>query len=68
MSLFMEAENYWRIIYIFPIFFLGLHSYQFIYSYPYETPKYLLEKGRKEEARELIEKIYKEEYVSERIG
>lgn len=47
MSLFIEAKYYWRIIYLFPTFFLGLQFYNLVYSYPYETPKYLLEKGRK---------------------
>jgi hypothetical protein len=46
MSLFTEAEYYWRIIYILPTFFLGLQTYNFVNSYPYETPKYLLEKGK----------------------
>jgi hypothetical protein len=59
MSLFTEAEYYWRVVYIFPLIFLGLQSYNFIYRYPYETPKFLLEKGRKEEARSLIGMIYK---------
>jgi hypothetical protein len=51
MSLLTAAEGYWRVIYIFPLFFLAVQSYNFVYTFPYETPKYLLEKERRQDAR-----------------
>ena len=33
--------------------------------YRMETPKYLLEQGKEEECRKVLEYIYKEEYVEE---
>jgi hypothetical protein len=38
-----------------------------LFVYPYETPKYLLLNKRDEEARKLVELIYKEEYVDQII-
>jgi len=34
-----------------PIIILATNIYNIIYKYPYETPKYLVFKGRYEEAR-----------------
>ena len=36
-----------------------------IFIFPYETPRYLLSVGKEEEAKKLIELIYKPEYVDE---
>ena len=63
----MESSTYWRIVYFWPAFLLVLYIYNTRAKYPFETVIYLLEQGRKEEARELANVIYKEEYVEERI-
>ena len=64
----MTHHYYWRVVYAFPGVLLGVHIFNLKWSFPYETPKYLLEKGRREEAVELVRVIYKEEFVWERIG
>jgi len=54
LSLFLSPEIYWRIVYVTPIFFLGVQIFNLKFNFPYETPKYLLEQGRREEACILI--------------
>lgn len=63
LSLFMPAEIYWRIVFGFPILTSAILLYQLHYTYPYETPKWLLLNGKIEETKQLIRVIYKEEYV-----
>lgn len=43
LSLFCEAEVYWRIVYLTPILFLVVQVFNLKVNFPYETPKYLLE-------------------------
>ena len=50
-----------------PVFVLALQIYNLFTRYPYETPKYLLQHGRKEEARQLLKIFLKPQYVEPRI-
>lgn len=59
LSYFMEAHTYWRIVYFGPIIFLSIQLYNLIFNFPFETPKYLLEKNKREKAKELATIIYK---------
>ena len=43
MEQFTTYDHYWRIVYFFPAIFVAVHVYNLLYTYPYETPKYLLE-------------------------
>ena len=47
LSLFLSPEIYWRIVYLTPILFLGIHAFNLRVNFPYETPKYLLEQRRR---------------------
>lgn len=40
-----------------------IQSFFFLFIFPYETPKYLLMVDKEDEARKLIEVLYKEEFV-----
>jgi hypothetical protein len=42
---------------------IALQSFTLLFVFPYETPRYLLSIRKEEEARKLIELIYKAEYV-----
>jgi hypothetical protein len=61
------VHYYWRIVYLMPVFVLALQIYNIFTKYPYETPKYLLQHGRKEEARQLLKIFLKPKYVEPRI-
>jgi hypothetical protein len=63
----MDVSTYWRILFAMPMFFIALQIYNFVYKYPYETPKYLISKGRTEEARILLRQFIKPQYVEERL-
>ena len=45
-SFLMDVATYWRIVFFMPVLILGANIYNIIYKYPYETPKYLVFKGR----------------------
>ena len=59
LSWVTTADYYWRIVYAFPAVFIVVHLYNLHYTYPYETPKYLLAHHRLKGARELLKIIYK---------
>ena len=67
LELSFTLEDYWRVVFAAPILILGVHLYFLQVHFPYETPKYLLEQKRPDEARELLRKFLKEEFVEERI-
>ena len=48
LSLVMQPGQYWRVVYITPVLFILIYIYNIKVNYPFETLKYLLEKGRKE--------------------
>jgi hypothetical protein len=54
ISLLLKPEQYWRLIYIMNLFPICLQLYNFKYNFPYETPKYLVEKNRDEDAMILL--------------
>ena len=59
LSLLMSSDQYWRVVYFCPVGLLLLYIYNTRVNFPYETMRYLLEKGREDEARELGNIIYK---------
>jgi hypothetical protein len=42
LDLIFSPEVYWRIIFFFPMILVVYQTYNLLYIYPYETPKYLL--------------------------
>jgi hypothetical protein len=54
------GRSTWYYVYAFPLLTIILQSLLLVFVYPYETPKYLLMNGKDEEARALIDIIYKE--------
>jgi SP family sugar:H+ symporter-like MFS transporter len=61
-SLGFKPETYWFYAFGFPLLTVGVHQILLMTIFTSETPKYLLTKGRNDEAKELIAMIYKEEY------
>ena len=41
-SLIFSPNVYWRIVYAFPLILIVFQSYNLMYKYHYDTPKYLL--------------------------
>ena len=54
-------------MYFVPLILLFVYVYNIKVHFPFETIRYLLEQGKKDEARKLARVIFKEEYVEERI-
>lgn len=54
------GKDFWYILYGFPEITILIQTLVLLFVYPYETPKYLLSVGKEDEARTLIELIYKE--------
>jgi hypothetical protein len=50
-----------------PIAFMAIQVYNLKVTFPHETPKYLLEQGRREEAEQLVRLLYKSQFVKERM-
>ena len=46
-----------------PLLTLSIQAMVLLFVFPYETPKYLLLKGKEDEARKLISLLYRAEYV-----
>lgn len=53
----------WKMLAEFPLITIAVQSAIFLFVFPYETPKYLYEKGLRKDAASLIAKIYREEFV-----
>ena len=58
----MKPAHYWFYGFAFPLLQILLQQLLFAFVYTSETPKYLLVKGRNEEAKELIGHIYNEQF------
>ena len=58
----VDPENYWIYIFGFPLIIVGLQQLLLMTVHDHETVKYLLIKGRVEEAKQLITTIYHEEH------
>jgi len=50
----VTCESFWRIMFAIPFITLTIQALVLLFVFPYETPKYLLLKGKYDEARELI--------------
>lgn len=59
------SVNTWFILFGFTLITVALQTVVLLFVFPYETPKYLLLKGRNDEARQLVEIIYKRECVNQ---
>jgi hypothetical protein len=59
------GKDFWEILYCFTEITILLQTIGLLFIFPYETPTYLLLVGKEEEAKKLIEVIYKDEYVDE---
>ena len=50
----MTGSSTWKIIFLFPLFFLAIHSYLMWKVYPYQTPKYLAQTNQVSELKQLL--------------
>ena len=62
LSFFLEVSQYWYISFSFTLLTISIQQILFFVHYTNETPKYLILKGRIEEAKQLIDKWYLPEY------
>lgn len=62
------ASTTWKIISEFPLIIIVIQTAIFLFVFPYETPKYLYEKGEREKAANLITMIYREEHTEEALA
>lgn len=64
-QIFEDYENrfIWKYVFGFPLITVSFQTIIFLFVFPYETPKYLISKGEKQKAKELIEILYQERYV-----
>lgn len=46
-----KGESIWWIVFAFPLLTISLQTFLLRFVFPYETPKYLLQKNRENEAR-----------------
>lgn len=52
------GQSFWHIVFAFPQPIIIIQSIVLALIFPYETPKYLLSMGKKEEARSVISILY----------
>jgi sugar porter (SP) family MFS transporter len=63
-----ESFNYWWIaMFGLQILFLGIQLALFFFVYTYDTPKWLVEQGRKEEALQSLRQVYSNQYAEEQL-
>lgn len=55
----LPPEAFWKFTFGLPLAIIGVQQLLLIVVYTSETPKYLIRKGRIDEAKELILEIYK---------
>jgi hypothetical protein len=60
-----SANSYWYLVFGIPQIIILLQTCMLVFVFPYETPKYWLAVGREDEAKALIEVIYKPEFVEQ---
>jgi MFS family permease len=53
-----SESTFWKIIAEFPLLTILIQTFILLFVFPYETPKYLYEKGERQKAGELISLIY----------
>ena len=53
-----DDEWWWRFMFAFPILTAALRSLFLLTVFRFETPSYLISKGKDEEAKEILDKIY----------
>ncbi len=49
-----QSKTIWKYVLGFPLITVSIQTFVLIYIFPYETPKYLISKGDKDEAKKLI--------------
>ncbi|EGR34886.1 hypothetical protein IMG5_001150 [Ichthyophthirius multifiliis] len=57
-----SPQNYWRLVYLFPLIFFVLRSMVLILFFNYETPLYYFIYDKQEQGQQVIQNMYKEEY------
>lgn len=55
-----DDQWWWRFMYGFPIITCALRTLVFLFFFNFETPSYLVMKGKDEESKEIIKKLYYE--------
>ena len=60
-----DGSKIWWVVFGLTLVTVVVQTLMLIFVFPFETPKYLLLKGKEQEARKLIDMIYKEEYAGE---
>lgn len=60
-----NEEWWWRFMFAFPIITTTFRSITLMTCFKFETPSYLIGKGRDSEAKKVIEKLYLQEYSEE---
>ena len=63
----LEESNFWRVIFGFPIIIFSLAILGMIFIVRYDSPKFLINKNRQDEAMKMIKKIYHPEENFEEI-
>jgi hypothetical protein len=48
------GESFWFLIFGIPQITVSIQTIVLIFVFPFETPRYLISKGRKEDAKKLI--------------
>jgi len=62
-----SASEWWRVMLGFPLILAILRTSLLTIKFDHETPKYLLSKGDENGARNVLERIYLREHVSEQL-
>jgi facilitated trehalose transporter len=62
------GQSYWKLIFGLPLLTIALQVVCLRTVFDFETPKYLVEVGQEEQARELIAKFYHQEYVDDLLA
>ena len=58
-----SCQSFWQLVFAVPLITMLVQSLILIYVFPFETPKYWLLKGEREQAYKIIRYIYKEQHV-----
>ena len=59
------SSSYWRVVFFFPTIAALIRMFLLLSYFNFEPAPYLLRQKKEKEAREVIEKIYKQEFVEE---
>ena len=55
------TDNWWKVMFAFPMIICFIRSFMIIFVFNYETPSYLVRKDKKNEALKVLTKLYAEE-------